>query len=61
MSNGQANATVELTPNMAGPAYDLIANYLHNHVVPPKWVRTPSTLYLPDTAAAEYQRRQGRY
>jgi simple sugar transport system substrate-binding protein len=61
MSNGQANATVELTPNMAGSAYDLIDNYLHNHVTPPKWVRTQSTLYLPDTAAAEYQRRQGRY
>jgi simple sugar transport system substrate-binding protein len=61
MADGQANATVELTPNMAGPAFDLLAAYLDDGTAPPKWVRTESTLYLADTAEAEYQRRNGRY
>ena len=61
MADGQANATVELTPNMAGPAFDLLTAYLENGTAPPKWVRTPSPLYLQDTAEAEYERRRDRY
>ena len=61
MADHQANATVELTPNMAGPAFDLVTAYINNHTVPEKWIKTPSTLYLPDTAEAEYQRRKDRY
>ena len=61
MSEGQANATVELTPNMAGPAYDLLDAYLKTGVKPEKWVRTPSPLFTADTAAQEYQQRNGRY
>jgi len=61
MADKQANATVELTPNMAGPAFDLLTAYLQKKAVPPKWVQTPSTLYLPDTAEAEYQARKTRY
>jgi simple sugar transport system substrate-binding protein len=61
MAEGDANATVELTPNMAGPAFDLLENYRRTRQAPPKWVQTPSTLYLPDTAAAEYERRRGLY
>lgn len=61
MADGQANATVELTPNMAGPAFDLLTAYIENGAQPPKWVRTPSPLYLQDTAEAEYERRRDRY
>lgn len=61
MVAGEANATVELSPNMAGPAFDLVRAYLTNHTQPPKWVQTPSTLFLPATAAAEYQRRRNLY
>lgn len=61
MADGQANATVELTPNMAGPAFDLLTAYIESGTQPPKWVRTPSPLYLQDTAEAEYERRRDRY
>jgi simple sugar transport system substrate-binding protein len=61
MAQGDANATVELTPNMAGPAFDLLDAYRRTRQSPPKWVQTPSTLFLPDTAAAEYERRRDLY
>jgi len=61
IADGQANATVELTPNMAGPAFDLLTAYLKQGAPPQKWVRTASKLYLKDTAETEYQRRQSRY
>jgi simple sugar transport system substrate-binding protein len=61
MAEGDANATVELTPDMAGPAFDLLEAYLEEGMVPEKWVQTPSTLYLPDTAAEEYERRKDLY
>jgi simple sugar transport system substrate-binding protein len=61
MADGEANATVELTPDMAGPALDLLVAYKKEGKQPPKWVQTPSTLFLPDTAAAEYQKRKDLY
>ena len=61
MADGDANATVELTPDMAGPALDLLAAYRKYGTMPEKWVQTPSRLYLPDTAAAEYERRKNLY
>jgi galactofuranose transport system substrate-binding protein len=61
MAEGQANATVELTPNMAGPAFDLLEAYLDDGTAPEKWVRTDSPLYLADTAEAEYAQRRDRY
>ena len=61
MAEGQANATVELTPNMAGPAFDLLEAYLEDGTAPQKWVRTESPLYLADTAQAEYAQRRDRY
>ncbi len=61
MMDGKANATVELTPNMAGPALDLLVAYKTKGHVPPKWVKTESKLYEPDTAKAEYERRKAIY
>ncbi|WP_075215449.1 galactofuranose ABC transporter, galactofuranose-binding protein YtfQ [Mongoliimonas terrestris] len=58
MAEGEANATVELTPNMAGPAFDAVIAFKENGTVPPKWIQTESKLYLPDTAQAEYERRK---
>ena len=43
MIDGEANASVELTPNMAGPAFDAL---------------TKSTLYLPDTAKEELEKKK---
>ncbi|MBO9623833.1 MAG: ABC transporter substrate-binding protein [Sphingomonas sp.] len=61
MADGDANATVELTPDMAGPAFDLLAAYKKDGKEPQKWVQTASKLYLPDTAKAEYERRKNLY
>src|SRR5690554_265359 len=57
MMNGDANATVELSPYMAGPAFDAIEAYLSGEPVP-KWIPVNAGIYLPDTAAEEYARRK---
>jgi ABC-type sugar transport system substrate-binding protein len=61
MADGDANATVELTPDMAGPALDLLAQYKKDGKAPKKWVQTESKLYTPETAAAEYAKRKDLY
>lgn len=61
MSDGEANATVELTPNMAGPAFDALIAFKTKGVVPPKWIKTTTRLYEPDSARAEYERRKDLY
>jgi len=45
MADGEANATVELTPNMAGPAFDVLEAYLKDKKEPPKWIQTESKLF----------------
>lgn len=45
MAAGEANATVELTPNMAGPAFDALDAYLKDKKAPAKWIQTESKLY----------------
>jgi simple sugar transport system substrate-binding protein len=61
MADGEANATVELTPDMAGPALDLLIAYRNSGTTPARWVQTESKLYLPDTAAQEYEKRKDLY
>ena len=62
MAEGRANATVELTPNMAGPAFDVLTAYVKTKTPPAqKRITTPSPLMLPDTATAEYERRKDLY
>jgi ABC-type sugar transport system substrate-binding protein len=57
---GEANATVELTPNMAGPAFDALGAYWANNTEPPKFIITESKLYTSaDDPAGEYDRRKG--
>jgi len=56
---GEANATVELTPNMAGPAFDVLAAYLADGTEPEKFIITESKLYTAaDDPAGEYERRK---
>src|SRR3984893_15581973 len=45
MAAGEADATIELTPNMAGPAFDAIIAYKTKGTMPPKWIQTESRLY----------------
>jgi ABC-type sugar transport system substrate-binding protein len=57
---GEANATVELTPNMAGPAFDALAAYWADGAEPEKAIITESKLYTAaDDPAGEYERRKG--
>ncbi|AQM21413.1 MAG: galactofuranose ABC transporter, galactofuranose-binding protein YtfQ [Vibrio anguillarum] len=53
MMSGESNASVELTPNMAGPAFDALHDYLNNGTLPPKHIVTESKLFLPDSAKTE--------
>ncbi|PWW04157.1 monosaccharide ABC transporter substrate-binding protein (CUT2 family) [Hoeflea marina] len=60
MVAGEANATVELTPNMAGPAFDVLAAYLKDGTKPEKFIITESKLYTPaDNPQGEYDTRKG--
>ena len=60
MAAGEANATVELTPNMAGPAFDALDAYLTDGTEPEKFIQTESKLYTQDDdPAGEYERRKG--
>lgn len=58
MSNGEANATVELTPNMAGPAFDALIAMKKDGTKPPKFIQTESRLLLPDTAKQEFESKK---
>ena len=58
MAEGQANATVELSPNMGGPAFDAVVAYLNGEELP-DWVPVAGGIYFPDTAMEEYEARSG--
>lgn len=59
MANGDANATVELTPNMAGPAFDALEAYWQDGTTPEKFIQTESKLYTQDDdPMAEYEARK---
>lgn len=58
MVDGDANATVELSPNMGGPAFDAVVSYLAGEELP-KWIPVAGGIYFPDTAAEELARRSG--
>ncbi|SDE23615.1 simple sugar transport system substrate-binding protein [Paracoccus isoporae] len=59
MADGEANATVELTPNMAGPAFDALEAYWADGTAPEKFIQTESKLYTQvDDPAGEYEARK---
>ncbi|GHD22792.1 galactofuranose ABC transporter, galactofuranose-binding protein YtfQ [Tianweitania populi] len=60
MAAGEANATVELTPNMAGPAFDALKAYMDDKKEPPKFIQTESKLYTQaDDPKAVYEQKKG--
>ena len=60
IANGEANATVELTPNMAGPAFDALDAYWKDGTMPAKWIQTESRLYtVKDDNKAIYEEKKG--
>lgn len=55
----EANATVELTPDMAGPAMDAVIAYKTRGTVPPKWIQVESRLYTAsDNPQAVYESKK---
>ena len=58
MADGEANASVELTPNMAGPAFDALEKFKKDGTQPPKLTITESVLYLPDTAKEMLEKKK---
>ncbi|TJZ90309.1 ABC transporter substrate-binding protein [Paracoccus gahaiensis] len=59
MAAGEANATVELTPDMAGPAFDALEAYWADGTEPEKFIQTESRLYTQaDDPQGEYDRRK---
>lgn len=60
MAAGEANATVELTPNMAGPAFDALDAFLKDGTKPAKWIQTESKLYTQaDDPQKVYEEKKG--
>jgi len=60
MADGEANATVELTPNMAGPAFDVLEKFKADGTMPPKQIITESKLYTPaDNPMKVYEEKKG--
>lgn len=60
IANGEMNATIELTPNMAGPALDALEKFLADGTTPPKWIQTESRLYTSaDDNQAIYENKKG--
>ncbi len=59
MLDGEANASVELTPNMAGPAFDALEKFKKDGTAPEKLTLTKSTLFLPENAQAELDKKKG--
>ncbi len=57
MINGDANATVELNPNMGEPAFDALEAYFQGEAIP-KWIPVTGDIFLPNTAAEEYSLRR---
>ncbi|MNR14310.1 ABC transporter periplasmic-binding protein YtfQ precursor [compost metagenome] len=55
MMAGEANASVELTPNMAGPAFDALLAYKKDGTQPPKLIKTESILFEPESAEAQLE------
>ncbi len=59
MAAGEANATVELTPNMAGPAFDALEAFWADGVRPASFIQTESRLYTQaDDPQGEYEARR---
>lgn len=56
MMDGDTNATIELNPNMGEPAFQAIISYLAGETVP-KQILVTGSIYFPDTASEEYERR----
>jgi simple sugar transport system substrate-binding protein len=58
MADGRLNATVELSPHMGAPAFDVIEQYLAGKRDFPKLISVNGDLFTQETAAAEYEKRR---
>ncbi|MBV1908420.1 MAG: ABC transporter substrate-binding protein [Kangiellaceae bacterium] len=57
MVDGDANATVELSPHLGAPSFDAISAHLNGQKVD-KLISTTGELFTQETAEAEYKKRR---
>lgn len=60
MMDGDTNATVELSPDMGTPGFDVIERYMNGEREFPKLISVNGELYTRETAAEEYRRRSAQ-
>ncbi|MBL4827067.1 MAG: ABC transporter substrate-binding protein [Spongiibacteraceae bacterium] len=60
LMDGDVNASVELSPHLGGPAFDIIEAYLGGKREFKKLITTTGGLYLQDSAAEEYKKRTAK-
>lgn len=58
MADGDANATVEYSPHLGGPAFDAIDAFLKGKKDQAKLVSTTGEVFTQETAAVEYEKRR---
>lgn len=57
LKDGEVNATVELSPHMGGPAFDVIDEYLKGKRDFKKWIVMDGATYTQDNYEDEYKKR----
>lgn len=57
LNAGEINATVELSPHMGGPAFDVIEQYRNGKKDFDKWIKMEGRLFTQDNYKEEYQKR----
>jgi simple sugar transport system substrate-binding protein len=60
MRDGRINATVELSPDMGGPAFDVIERYLDGERDFERLVTINGDIYTQETAEEEFERRSAQ-
>ncbi|QYK03042.1 ABC transporter substrate-binding protein [Shewanella psychrotolerans] len=60
MAEGDTNATVELSPYLGAPSFDVIEKYLAGDKNIPKLISTTGDVFTQATAAEEYKKRANR-
>lgn len=57
LKNGEVNATVELSPHMGGPAFDVVEQYLKGKKDFEKWIVMEGRTFTQDNYESEYKVR----
>lgn len=59
LHEGEANVSVELSPHLGGPAFDIIEAYMNGKRDFDKWIQMEGRVFTQDNYRAEYDLRMG--